>query len=81
MKVSNTGATTGEYGTLRVNDTALHEGEYIEITVITDATFTTLTGNTDIGTLPQTLISGMSIVGRFTQVQLSAGEILLLRGE
>ncbi len=81
MKISDEGATTGEFGTKRVADTALHEGEFIEITVVTDATFTILTGNADIGTLPQTLAAGMSIVGRFTQVQLSAGEILLLRGE
>lgn len=62
-----------------VDDTTLHEGTFIRIIVIEDATFTTLTGNSTV-TLPHLFKAGEDLAGKWTQLQLSAGEIRVYTG-
>ena len=69
----------GSAGSELITDTAVHEGEFHAIQIITDATFNALTdgsrtGNTlTSGTVFQ---AGLTIFGNITRVQLSQGAVI-----
>ncbi len=71
----------GEYGTLRISDTDLHEGHFVEILAIEDAVFETLEGNIDLGAPPLTISATTKLVGRVTKIKLVSGSVYVLRGE
>ena len=62
-----------------IDDTSLHQGNYVRIIVIADSVFSTLTGNTTV-TLPKKFLAGNTIDGSWTEIQLTSGEIQVYKG-
>jgi len=69
----------GSYGMEVIADTTLHTGNWTRIIVIADAVFSKLTGNTTV-TLPKTFLTGNTIDGEWTEIQLTSGEIQAYKG-
>jgi hypothetical protein len=72
-------AQLGLYGFTVIEDTDLHEDEYVRIVIITDAAFSSLTGNTDV-TLPFTFKAGEDLGGVWSAIQLTTGTIRAYKG-
>ncbi len=66
----------GNAGGLVIADTDSHSGDWYKITSLNDSTaFTTLTSGNITGK-PSVLKLGVSIYGRFSVIDLSAGEVI-----
>jgi len=68
----------GRVGSEYINDTASHTGNFHAITIVSDAVFTTLTDSTRTGNSIGTdvFIAGLTIFGKFTEIQLASGKVI-----
>lgn len=69
-------AQMGQYGSEVFADTSAHTGKWWKIQALSNAAFTTLTGNTTAALGSQTLTAPYSIVGNFTAITLSSGAVI-----
>jgi len=69
---SNSGASNG--GTV-YSDTSVYTGTWFRIDALSDAVFTTLTGNVS-GMGSTTLKAGQSLYGSFTAITLASGAVV-----
>ncbi len=69
---SNSGASNG--GTV-YSDTSVNTGTWFRIDALSDAVFTTLTGNVS-GMGSTTLKAGQSLYGSFTAITLASGAVV-----
>lgn len=77
----------GQKGGILLTDTTAITGNFRKIYAITDATFTTLTGNfttnddetASVGSDFGTLKAGLSLWGKFTAVTLASGSVILYK--
>ncbi len=77
----------GQNGAVIVSDTGAHTGAWRRIYVLTNAQFTTLTGNytkndnttAAVGSDFGTVAAGLSLYGKFTAVELASGSVILYK--
>ena len=78
-QISDNNIISKTNGFERITDTNAHTGDWVEIEVVVDATFTTLTAASDApitGTFTGVAFAaGTKFKGRFTAITLTSGEV------
>jgi hypothetical protein len=69
----------GRCGSDYIADTAIHNGNYVELTAHTACVISAVTGNCT-GLAGKTIPAGMSIAGVFTSITLTSGTMVAYKG-
>lgn len=74
----------GQLGSDYIDDTTDYTGDWVAVTILADTTFTKLissltyiNGATSPGNIAKLVSKGITLYGRFSEIQLSAGGIVI----